>query len=889
MLTNLLTNRIEKPLGFALGECPRLSWQDDTPGDVYSLTVASDSAFETVLYADENAQMNRVCYVLEGLDLAPRTRYFWRVTKGEDSAYSYFETGKMDEVWSARFITPDLDRAYHPEIFTTFDLPEQVISARAYVCGLGVYEISLNGAPASDERLAPGLCAYDKWLPYQTYDVTAQLRCGANELSFELGNGWYKGRYGLSRRQEFHYGEEFALLCELHITFQSGKSMCIASGIDGWQARRSTVISSGIFDGEVRDDTLDCAAVYAVKAADVDMSLLEARRSEPMRVMMEIKPQSLIKTPKGDLILDMGQNMVGVLAFYSRAKRGEKIKLQFGEVLQGDEFYRDNLRTALCEYEYTSDGVDRWIRPKFTFYGFRYVRLTGFGDAPSMDDFTGQVIYTQMARTGYLSTGSEKVNRLIENTLWGQRGNFLDTPTDCPQRDERMGWTGDAQVFSGTAAFNMDVYAFLSKYCYDMMKEQSTLDGAIPVVIPKHDVVQTGACAWGDAATIIPWNLYLHYGDKVQLSQLYPLMQGWVDYLHKRDDGSRLWKGDFHYGDWLALDVEDPVKERFGGTERLYLASCFYCYSARLVAKAARVIGREEDAAHYERLSGEVREAIVKEYVTPTGRLALTSQTAYILALYMDIIPEQYRERTAKALRIKLKESKYHLRTGFIGTSYLCRVLSETGGNDIAYRLLLQEDYPSWLYQVNMGATTIWERWNSILPDGSISDTGMNSLNHYSYGSIVEWIYRNVAGIAPMEEAPGFVKFRLAPQPDERLGSVKAKFMSPMGEIGSEWHFTAPREVAFSFSVPEGAQAEICLPDGSSRWVDGGAYTYTCTLDEISYEDMPVSEILASSLADDFRRKHSNLTSMMMFDELAGERSLNELADEGFDIREVQP
>jgi alpha-L-rhamnosidase len=910
-ITTMLTNRTRNPLGLELGAVPRLSWLvEDGEGEglpAFRVQVALDGSFGTPLWdSGFREDLDPLACPVRGIEWRSRTRYYWRVALRRDgretlSETAWFETAKLAEPWTARWIGPgtsgqDFDPAWHPVLSRVFKAAKKPASARIYLCGLGLYQLSVNGEAAGDECLSPGLCAYDKWLPYQTFDLTDHIREGENRLEIALGNGWYKGRYGLARNREFHYGEEFACIAELHLRREDGSSEVIATDTENWQARRSTVLASGIFDGEVRDDTLDTEKVYGVKGVTVNPPLPQPRRSPGIKIMGRLKPAALIKTPAGETVLDLGQNLVGWLEFKNRAPRGAEVHLQFGEVLQGGNFYRDNLRTALAEYRYTSGGLEEAIRPRFTFYGFRYVKLTQWPGPVSLDDFSALVLYSDMRETGKIRTGNPKVNKLFENTLWGQRGNYLDVPTDCPQRDERMGWTGDAEMFFGTGSFNYDVYAFFSKYCYDLYQEQKALDGNVPVVVPKHDVAQAGSCAWGDAATIIPWGMYVKYGDPAILEQQYGSMKGWVDYIRRRDRETgdrRLWRGDFHYGDWLSLDVEDPVGNRFGGTERIYLASCYYRYSSLLTARAARVLGKTEEAEYYEKLSESVREAVVREYFSPAGRLALNTQTAYVLALFMDIVPPQWRERTAYALRLKLKESNYHLRTGFIGTPFLCRVLSENGDNDIAYRLLLQEDFPSWLYEVNMGATTIWERWNSILPDGSISDTGMNSLNHYAYGSIVEWLYRNAAGIRPLESSPGFRRFRLAPQPNRRLGSIEAEYRSASGLIKSSWAYLENGELELRCTVPFGTTAEYILPekDGSGGGevleLAAGDYHWRYLPESAKGPpvnfDTPLSELRGQSRAlEVLKEEFPGFTEMMLFSMLAGERSLNDFVREGF-------
>jgi len=902
-IVNLKTNRISKPLGFNLGNKPRLSWivESETAKrqEAAQIEVSTDSDFKNVIFdSGKRKDIDSICYQLD-IDLKPRTRYYWRVRVwGDDGSVAlsdpaWFETSKMDEPWQAKWITPDFDPSYHPIIFTDFNIEKKVVGARSYVCGLGLYEMAINGEKAGDEYLSPGLVAYDKWIPYQTYDITGLLKSGANRIEISLGNGWYKGRYGLNRKVLFHYGDRFALICEIHVLYDDGSTDVFYSDIN-WKARRSEVMDSGIFDGEVYDDTFADDTVYAVKLIDLDVNRLEPRRSPGIKIKERLKPVEIIHTPAGETVIDMGQNMVGWLEFTNRLPKGTELLIQFGEVLQNGNFYRDNLRTAKCEFRYVSDGVKKKVRQHFTFYGFRYVKLTGWVGELNLDDFTGLVLYSDMDRTGNITTDNPLVNRLFLNALWGQKGNYLDVPTDCPQRDERMGWTGDAQVFSGTAAFNMDVFAFFNKYLYDLKQEQKARGGNVPVVVPAHDVKQNGACGWGDAAVIIPWNMYLYYGDVSILEQQYDSMKGWVDYIRSKDEasgGKRLWLGDFHYGDWLSLDVEDPVN-RFGGTEAAYLASAFYSYSAGIVSKAARILNKNEDADFYGKLSEEVKCAIRKEYFTQTGRLAVNTQTAHVIALYMDLVPDEWRERIAFDLRKKLKETKYHLRTGFLGTPYLCRVLSEYGSNDISYRLLTNMDYPSWLYPITMGATTIWERWNSILPDGRISDTGMNSLNHYSYGSIVEWMYRNAAGIQPLESAPGFRRFRLRPQPNYLLKSMNAEFMSPAGKIISKWDIKEDGSVSFYFKIPFNATAELILPDTEGTDLKGvhelqcGEYNFSykpvepyrrifgidTSMREL-YENEKAAEIVKSYLPE--------ITSWMLFPMLAGERSICDFIKEG--------
>lgn len=821
-ITRLKTNRMINPLGFTL-YTPRLSYVvTETEGKKQTAAryeVALDASFSKIVYdSGKREDIDSLAFELP-LQLEPYTRYYWRVEVWADngehalSDAAWFETAKMGDPWVAKWITPDMDKDIHPVLGREFHLNGEIASARAYVCGLGLYEMQINGKKAGEEYFAPHFNAYHKWLQYQTYDLTELLRSGENRVEVLLGNGLYKGRFGFEGDTSELYGNEFALLCEIHVTYADGTKEVLGSDTS-WKAGKSKIMGGNLYDGEIYDASFESREVFSVREAELGYDRLMARLSLPVVIKEELKPIEILHTPAGETVLDMGQNMVGWLRFVTKAPSGTVIRLQYGEVLQEGNFYRDNLRTAKAEYVYTADGTEQVVRPFFTFYGFRYVKVEGWPGKLNIDDFTGCVLYSDLEDIGSFETSNSLVNRLYENAKWGQKGNFLDVPTDCPQRDERMGWTGDAQVFSGTASFNMDSYAFYQKYGYDMGREQEERDGMVPMVVPAANVSGGGSSAWADAATIIPWNVYLHYGDKAILEQQFESMKSWVDFIIRSDEstgGKRLWTTGFHFGDWLALDGNDPDSP-MGGTDTDFIASAYYRYSSLLLAKAARVLGRVDLAAYYGRISEEVKQAIEDEFFSKNGRLAIDTQTAYAVALYMDLVPEAHKPRVIEALRKRLKIDGNHLKTGFVGTPYLNQVLSDFGCNDLAYTLLLNDDYPSWLYAVKLGATTIWERWNSILPDGSISSTGMNSLNHYAYGAIAEWMYRTVGGINPLEETPGFRRALLAPKPDFRLKYAKASVNSAAGRYVSEWSFNDEENLTFHFEIPFNASALVHLP-----------------------------------------------------------------------------
>ncbi|MBT2725814.1 family 78 glycoside hydrolase catalytic domain [Bacillus sp. ISL-75] len=844
IISSLKTNHVVNPLGFEFDRLS-LSWvtESEDSSSIFQsaakVEIAVDPSFETILFdSGKSQEIDSLAYHPD-IKLKPRTRYYWRVTVWGDagdevtSESAWFETAKMDEPWEGKWISPELDKEIHPLIRKTFSVPSDIESARAYICGVGLYDVEINGIRVSNEYFAPGYNAYDFWLQYQTYDVTDLLKSGENAIGFMLGNGWYKGRFGFEGGYHELYGSEFACIGEIVVTLKDGSTTVIATDED-WKCAPAPITFSGIYDGEIYDANLesknwtlpefDDSTWTGVRKTEIKTEKCTARRNLPVKIMEERKPIEILHTPAGEVVLDFGQVMTGWVRFKTKASKGTTLQLQYGEILQNGNFYRENLREAKAEYIYIADESVREVQPHFTFYGFRYVKLTGFEGDINLDDFTGCVIYSEIEQTGTIETSNPLVNQLFLNTVWGQKGNFLDVPTDCPQRDERMGWTGDAQVFAPTACFNMYSPAFYQKYMFDLHEEQKRLSGSVPftvpVVKPKDGngfISGSGSAAWGDAATVIPWTLYTYYGDKELLRQQFDTMKDWVDYIKKVDDESgakRLWQVGFHFGDWLALDGKDP-QSPMGGTDSYYIASAYYCYSAQLVAKAAKVIGINEMAEQYGELANEIKEAIRKEYFTPNGRSALNTQTAMIVALYMDLIPESFRPRLIDDLKAKLREDKMHLNTGFVGTPYFCNVLSEYGANDFAYTLLLNDDFPSWLYAVKLGATTIWERWNSVLPDGSISGTGMNSLNHYAYGSIAEWMYRYMCGINPVEEAPGFRKFKLCPKPYGKVTYAKAKFSSPSGDIESGWELKEDGRLTFTFTVPFNTNAEVVLPDAS--------------------------------------------------------------------------
>ena len=823
-ITNLRTNHIKNPFGFDLEEVILSFITTDTEAKkqiAAQIKVSLDIDFKNIIFdTDKRNDINSIYFKLP-IKLNPRTRYYWKVTVWADngdvatSEIAWFETSKMDEKWTAKWITPNLNNNIHPILIKHFTLNniEEIKSARVYICGLGLYEIYINNKKCGEEYLTPNFNAYDKWIQYQTYDIKDNLSNFENNISVILGNGMYKGRFGF-KSQENIYGDKFALLCEIIITYKNGTFEKIISD-ENWICQKSKIIDSNIYDGEIYDANFEDKNNYKVSILNIDYTKLKGRLSIPVKIKEKLKPLKLIETPLGETVIDMGQNMVGWLEFNDNNPKGTEIVLQYGEILQNGNFYRDNLRTAKAEFKYISNGKKSIVRPHFTFYGFRYVKVTGWNQKIDINDFIGCVLYSDMEITGNIETSNNLINRLFLNSLWGQKGNFIDIPTDCPQRDERMGWTGDAQVFSGTAVFNMDAYAFFNKYTYDLWQEQKSKNGVVPMVVPAVNLEGGGSSAWADASTIIPWNIYLQYGDKTILEQQFDSMLAWVNYMKNQDENNnknRLLTTGFHFGDWLALDGINPDFPT-GSTDIHFISSAYYYYSTSILSKAAKVLGKYEIEEKYSKLSEEIKKAIIKKYFDKNGNIKINTQTASAISLFMNIIPYEKKDLIINNLKKIFKEDNYHLKTGFVGTPYICLALSQNKSNDLAYTLLLNEECPSWLYQVKMGATTIWEHWDSILPNGKINGTKMNSLNHYAYGSIVEWMYKCMAGINFVEDNPGFREAILSPKIDKRLEYIKAHYNSVVGVYKSEWKFVENKKVIFYFEIPFNATATIILSD----------------------------------------------------------------------------
>ena len=839
-VTKLVCEYHENPVGIDV-EHPRLSWQlysdqQNVVQSAYEIRVAGSakdlSSKSKQLWSSGKVESDKsVNVVYGGPQPESMQRLYWQVrvwdNTGKASAWSdpaYWEMGILNpELWKASWITLPNEREsedskpaqYYRNEFST---SKTIKSARAYVTSHGLYQLFLNGDKVGDQLFTPGWTSYNKRLQYQTYDVTDMLQ-KENAVGVVLGDGWYRGNIGWVSANGY-YGDELSLLFQLKIDYTDGSSEWIASD-KNWKVNNGPIRKSDIYNGETYDARLEIngwtSAGYnetdwqSVAEIDGQKDLLIAPQGVPVKAVEEIKPIEFITTPKGEKVYDMGQNMVGWVRIKMKGKAGQKVQLKFAEVLDKEgNFYTANLRAAECTdtYIFGKDG-EAVYEPKFTFHGFRYVQLIGFDELPAKEDITGVVIYSDMEPTGTFACNDEMINQLQHNIQWGQKGNFLDVPTDCPQRDERLGWTGDAQVFSMTAGYNFNVAAFYTKWMKDVAADQLD-NGVIPHVIPDVLNGQGGATGWADVVDVIPWSVYKIYGDTRILEESYPAITRWVGYMNERAGDDYLWTGDTHYGDWLAYAT---TSSDYPGatTEKDLLATAYFYYTTTLTAKIAQLIGKPQDAEKYKQLAANIKEAFNDEFVTPNGRLVSHTQTAYVIALSFGILPDSMVDAAAAYLAGDVEKFK-HLTTGFLGTPILCPTLSAIGRDDLAFMLLNRKEYPSWLYSVTQGATTIWERWDGQKPDGSFQDVGMNSFNHYAYGAIGEWLYKHVAGIKVDENNPGYKKFFLAPNPGGGLTNVNATFDSMYGKIVSDW-MVSDGQMTYKVEVPANTSAEVVLPN----------------------------------------------------------------------------
>jgi alpha-L-rhamnosidase len=855
----LRTEYATNPIGIDARE-PRLSWQlrADGRGVVQSAYQIQVAPTERALQSGKGLawdsgivkSSDSVNLAYAGPALQSGQRYCWKVRvwdgAGAASAWSapaFWEMGLLQPSdWKATWIEPDIKEDIKvsgpsPMLRREFVLAGEIERARAYVTSHGLYELAINGQRVGDAVLTPGWTSYNKRLQYQTYDVTALLKKGPNAIGVTLGNGWYRGHLAWGDKRNL-YGERLGLLMQIVVSYRGGRQDVVTTD-SAWRASTGPILMSEIYHGETYDARLEKPGWAspgfadrdwaAVKVVDHRKDLLVAPAGPPVRRTGEIKPIKMLKTPSGDTVVDMGQNMVGWVRLKVEGPAGTTVTLRHAEVLdkQGN-FYTENLRAAKQTVRYTLKGAGaETFEPHFTFQGFRYVAVDGYPGPITLDSLTGIVVHSDMTPAGTFESSKPLVNQLQHNIVWGQKGNFLDVPTDCPQRDERLGWMGDAQVFAPTAAFNMDVAGFFTKWLRDVAADQLET-GSVPHVIP--DVLsepgrpQAGSAAWADAAVIIPWTMYLSYGDRRVLETQYPSMIAWVEYMRRRAGDDFVWSEDFTFGDWLAF--ASTASDYPGATTgKDLIATAMFAYSTDLVQRTARVLGKTDDAAKYGALLERIKAAFQREFVTATGRVGENTQTAYAVALQFDLLPEAIRPAAAARLAQEVKR-RGHLTTGFVGTPYLCHVLSRYGYLDEAYLLLNREQYPSWLYPVKQGATTIWERWDGLRPDGSFQDKGMNSFNHYAYGAIGEWMYRVMAGIEIDPAAPGYKHTLIQPTPGGGFTRVSASHMTPYGRVSSAWKLDGGA-FELAIDVPANTTATVRLRGASLADVKEGGQPLT--------------------------------------------------------------
>ncbi|SHF41084.1 alpha-L-rhamnosidase [Pedobacter caeni] len=843
----LTTEYRKTPMGIEAAE-PRLSWKITSSKrnvlqSAYQVRVGTDSAGlsagKSLVWDSGNQKSEASVFVrYAGSVLKSGTRYYWQVrvkdNQGNSSGWSAVNswyTGLLSSAeWSAQWITTSStspDAGPSPMFRKVFSIEGKVKSAVLYITAHGLYEAQLNGKRVGNDQLAPGWTSYHKRLLYQSYDVTDLLKAGQNAVGLTLGDGWYRGYLAFDRRRAF-YGKQLSGLVQLVIEYTNGTKKTINS--DGsWKYSTGPILFSDLYNGEIYDARLEKKDWTTVnykdtgwenaKTIEANKEVLESSISPLARKHEEFSVVKIIKTPKGETVLDFGQNLVGWVSFKLSGKAGSYIQLEHGEVLdKAGNFYDANLRHAKQHVKYIfKGGAPESYEPHFTYQGFRYVKLTGDLTKIEPSSFKAIAVYSDMDPTGTFNTSNPLLNQLQHNIEWGQKGNFMDVPTDCPQRDERLGWTGDAQVFFRTAAFNMDVAGFFTKWMKDVASDQLS-NGSIPFVVPNVlGENEAGSAGWGDAATIIPWNMYVAYGDKEILATQYLSMKGWVDFMTSKSTDN-LWNTGFHFGDWLFYRPNDDNDGRSAITDKYLIAQAFYAHSTQLLINTAKVLGKKTDEAHYSELLDRIKKAFLKEYITPNGRMVSGSQTAYVLALNFDLLPENLRQQAVDFLVKNIEKYGTHLTTGFLGTPYLCHVLSRFGRTDVAYRLLLQETYPSWLYPVKMGATTIWERWDGIKQDGSFQTTDMNSFNHYAYGAIGDWMYRVMAGLDTDESAPGYKKITISPRPGGNISHASAQLETLYGLTVSDWKI---ENGVFKLKVviPPNASGQIRLPGAANAKV----------------------------------------------------------------------
>ena len=842
---------------FGIGEpAPRISWKTTAPAGwaqhSYQIEATRpDGTTRTDWVTSEDSVL--VPWPLpplasrESCDIRLRVRAADQVTS-DWSPPLRIETGLLAPTdWTARAISPHESQEPHtperpiaehrpPLLRKEFSVGAEIEHARLYVTAHGLYEIEINGQRVGDHALAPGWTSYNHRLRYQTHDVTDHLRAGANAIGAWLADGWYRGRLGFGGGHADLYGDRVALMAQLEIVHRDG-TVTVINTDTSWCAGQGPILSSGLLDGEAydaRDEMpgwsspgFDAGDWSPVDLVARDPATLVAPTGPPVRCTEEIAPVLVTALDADRLLVDFGQNLVGRVRISVDGPAGHTVVIRHAEVLQDGELCVRPLRDAVSTDRYVLRGgaFESW-EPRFTLHGFRYAEITGWrGDDP-YSEIIARVLHTDMTRTGWFECSDEQVNRLHQNVVWSLRGNFVDLPTDCPQRDERLGWTGDIQIFAPTAAFLYDCHGMLASWLRDVAAEQHD-DGTVPWYVPsipggpQWTPARPGA-GWGDVVALTPWDLYRASGDAALLAVQYDSARRWVDLIRNLADESGLWDRGYQLGDWLDpfAPPDDPAA---GRTDRHLIATAYYAWSLRHVAWTADVLGREDERRHYEKLAPRVRQAFVDESVLPGGLMTSDTQTAYAVALQFDMLPDAATRAAAGQRLAELVAAGGHtIQTGFIGTPLVAPALSATDHDDTAYALLLQQDCPSWLYALKHDATTIWERWDSMLPDGTVNPGEMTSFNHYALGAIAQWLHTTVAGLTT--SAPGYRDVVFRPRPGGGLTWASAAHESPYGRVAIRWELQES-ELTVETTVPIGARGRIEWPGGGVTHLPTGTTT----------------------------------------------------------------
>ncbi|WP_233495989.1 family 78 glycoside hydrolase catalytic domain [Geodermatophilus sp. TF02-6] len=852
---------------------PRLSWRlPDGAGEQLAYRITADNGWDTGWVDGDRS----ILVPYAGPPLASSQRVEWRVQVRTDlgespvSTPGWFETGLLwAEDWRASWVEPgvmpDGPKGHRPAALLRFefDVDRPVVAARLHATAQGIYEAFLNAERVGDAELTPGYTQYDARLQVQTHDVTASVREGRNALGVILADGWFRGQVGITRAEQ-QWGSRLALLAQLHLVHEDGEVTVVGTG-PGWRSGLGHVVAADLIEGERWDLTRLPRGWDAPGFADAgwdDVAVVEHgcaglvdSPAPPVRRVEELVPRSVTRLPGGAHLVDLGQSVNGWVRLTDLGPAGTTTTLTHGEWLGPDgDVTVANLEPDLpfLPHPLPAGQVDSVVsagvpgdvfEPRRTTHGFRYVRIEGHPGELTADDVRGIVVHTDLRRTGWFTCSDERVDRLHEAAVWSFRDNACDIPTDCPHR-ERHGWTGDWQLFAPTAAFLYDVAGFSTKWLRDVAADQWP-DGTIANVSPTPRdegregpiAFLNGSAGWGDAAVIVPEEVYRAYADVQLLEEMWPTMVGWLDRTERIAREQRhparaerrpepapheeyLWDSGFHWGEWLEPGDDTAADlDAFAKADKGDVATAYFARSARLMARIAQILGKEADADRYAGLADEVRAAWQAEYLHADGRLTPDTQATHVRALAFDLVPDELRPAVAERLVELIRKADTHLGTGFLATPYLLPVLADTGHLDVAYELLLQDTEPSWLVMIDRGATTVWEHWNGVDADGVPHD----SLNHYSKGAVVSFLHRYTAGIEPVE--PAYRRFRVRPRPGGGLTRAAAVHESPYGRIESAWRIE-DGEFRLRVVVPAGTRAEVVLPDGTTHTAGPGEHTF---------------------------------------------------------------